>query len=97
MKPDGTRKLGSAGGAVGTGAGVPAGVALGCGLGVAGAVVGVLVGAEVGGAPIEPGCGCWTIGCALVAPPPLHAASAQASNAAPTSEPRRRWNTLASR
>jgi hypothetical protein len=57
MKPDGTRRLALAGGAVGPGTGV--------------------------------GLGCWAIGCASL-PPPLHAVSAEASNAAAASERRSR-------
>jgi hypothetical protein len=93
MKPVGTRKFGSAGCALGPGTGVAVGTAVGCGVGVgAGLAVGTGEGVTVPPPVPTPGPGtCWlTIGCALVAPPPLHAASAQASNVAPASERTRR-------
>ncbi|HEY0383770.1 MAG TPA: hypothetical protein VGC72_16375 [Candidatus Elarobacter sp.] len=55
------------------------------GAGLAG-VVGWLVGALVAGAPTDPFGGCCTNGAGPVPPPPLHDASAAASNAAPASE-----------
>jgi hypothetical protein len=75
-KPAGTCRFASAGGAAAGGVGVGGG-----GLGV---VNGCVVGAGV--APIVPGPGWFTKGAALVAPPPLHDASAAASNARPASE-----------
>jgi hypothetical protein len=77
MKPVGTCRFGSVAGA-GDGAVVGGDDAVG------GVIVGWLVGAVVGGAS-EPGAGALTNGDALD-PPPLHDASATASNARPTSE-----------
>ena len=90
MKPVGTRRLEFAGGALGPGVGVGPGVAVGCGVAVGGAVAGGTLGPLVAGALTEPASGGCTIGCALLLPPPLHAVSADASNAAPASERRSR-------